>query len=256
VRGNIDQLNGDLKNNPSAVINLDSVVSQQLSQLRKDKSVTPGNDQGLYQRLVNAFKNAKDKFPPSGGSPQLATEGVGGNTGRVTEELGKKQKNQPLRSQGKEDGLSTNATPAPKGLVNVVEEEPSPLGRYFARYRADGTETFSARIENRYNAAGEVIEGKDAQISWIETGHVRQVTDNLAEVQAAVGQKIVRVYGNAADGVLESIKANKFNSALYAKNLARRLGGKWKVEPIKAPNTGGEGEPAAKYTIEATKIRD
>jgi hypothetical protein len=283
VRGNIEQLSGDLKNNPSAVINLDSVVSQQLSQLRKDKSVTPeqvnqleksikdekegkkrnelltglagagltigsffipvggqvsmgvkaahlmrvlgaglslysassalpdlmmldkatqaqrggaakltlqsegeakfnlymgytnlvmagvdtgahklainvaksagskglqalsqldrvamdrilltaqskatgqspewilamrdlrkisGNDQSLYQRLVNAFKNAKDKFPP-GGSPQLATEGAGagGNTGRATEELGKK--NQPLKSQGP-GGAGTVANP-------------------------------------------------------------------------------------------------------------------------------------------------
>jgi predicted RNA binding protein with dsRBD fold (UPF0201 family) len=62
---------------------------------------------------------------------------------------------------------------APKGLVNVVEEDPSPLGRYFVRYRADGTETFSARIKNRYNAAGEVIEGKDASIAWVGDGNLR-----------------------------------------------------------------------------------
>jgi hypothetical protein len=145
--------------------------------------------------------------------------------------------------------------------VNVVEEEPSGRGRWFARYDAKGNETFSARIENRHNAAGEIIEGKDAQMSWIETGHVRQVTDNLAEVQAAVGQKIMRVYGNASDGVLESINRGKFNSALYAKNLERRLGGKWKVEAIEVPNTGNKnigdiGEPEAQYKIEATRIGD
>jgi hypothetical protein len=65
----------------------------------RDLKKISGNDQSLYQRLVNAFKNARDKFPPSGGGSQrLATEGAGGNTGRITEDLGKK--NQPLKSQG------------------------------------------------------------------------------------------------------------------------------------------------------------
>lgn len=95
-------------------------------------------------------------------------------------------------------------------------------------------------------------------MGWIGEGSVRQVADNLAEIQAEVRQKIMRVYGNASDGVLESINRGKLNSALYAKNLARRLGGKWKVEEIQTPNTRGKsyGEPEPKYTIEATRIGD
>jgi hypothetical protein len=56
VRGNIDQLSNDLKVNPSAVINLDSVVAQQLSQLRKDKSVTPEQ----VNQLEKSIKDEKE----------------------------------------------------------------------------------------------------------------------------------------------------------------------------------------------------
>jgi hypothetical protein len=79
----------------------------------------------------------------------------------------------------------------------------------------------------------------------------------LAEVQAEVGQKIMRVYGNASDGVLSTITKRKgnVNRPVYEKNLARQLGGAWKVEVIQKPNTRGKfyGEPEPKYTIEATR---
>jgi A nuclease family of the HNH/ENDO VII superfamily with conserved AHH len=76
--------------------------SPEMVQVMHSLRQATGNDKKLYEQLLDAFKKARDKFPPSGGgSPQLATEGVGGNAGRVTEELGKK--NQPLKSQGAGD---------------------------------------------------------------------------------------------------------------------------------------------------------
>jgi A nuclease family of the HNH/ENDO VII superfamily with conserved AHH len=83
-------------------------TSPEMVQVMDSLRQATGNDKKLYQQLLDAFKKARDKFPPSGGgSPQLATEGVGGNTGRVTEELGKK--NQPLQSAGK--GAATRTKP-------------------------------------------------------------------------------------------------------------------------------------------------
>ena len=146
---------------------------------------------------------------------------------------------QVFKSQGK----------APKGLINVVEEEPSRLGRVFARYdKKTGKETFAVRMEGK--------DGTEAAMSWIETGAVLQVADNLAEVQAAIGKNITHVKGKASDCIEEAIRDDRFSSELYAKTLSRRLGGIWKVEPIQNPGTGGEGEPKAQYEIEATRIGD
>jgi hypothetical protein len=49
------------------------------------------------------------------------------------------------------------------------------------------------------------------------------------------GQPITKIYGNASDGILDAIEAGRFNSKLYEQTLARRLGGKWKVEIIPKP---------------------
>jgi hypothetical protein len=39
----------------------------------------------------------------------------------------------------------------------------------------------------------------------------------------------------ASDGLEALIKSSRFNTELYAQTLARRLGGKWKVEVIQLP---------------------
>jgi hypothetical protein len=215
-----------------------------------------GNDQGLYERLVNALKGAgNDRLPPGGGAPELVTEG--GPSLRNAPGSKGQQPSHTMRSQGKEQ----TPVPSPKSgdqskLRNVVEEEPTDSGRWFARYNKEtGEEIFSVRIEDGKDAAGNIV-GKEAQISWIETGYIRQVANNLAEVQAEIGENITRVYGNASDGVRETILQDRFNSALYEKNLARRLGGKWRVETIRKAGTGGKGQPEAQYTIEATRIGD
>jgi hypothetical protein len=372
VRGNIDQLSGDLKNNPSAVINLDSVVSQQLSQLRKDKSVTPeqvnqleksikdekegkkrnemltglagagltigsffvpgagevsmavkagqvmrvlgaglslysassalpdlmmldkatqaqrggaakltpqsegeakfnlymgytnlvlagvdtgahklainvaksagskglqalsqldrvamdrilltaqskatgqspewilamrdlkrisGNDQSLYQRLVNAFKNANDKFPP-GGSPQLATEGVGGNAGRITEELGKKTKNQPLRSQGSKtdaNNPSKQITPHTSKKISTGEKYQSELSTHpELRKELDSIEKITDEAE-KGKRLGEInkkltnVRNSRTDLTQAEIEEIKKMSggekwlDNIAELKA------------------------------------------------------------------------
>jgi hypothetical protein len=66
---------------------------------------------------------------------------------------------------------------APKGLVNVTEETSDRLGRWFARYGDDGAETFSVRLLNGSDELG---------IAW--TGNVRQLVDNIAEVQARLAE--------------------------------------------------------------------
>ena len=59
MRGNIDKLSGDLKKDPASVINLDSVVSQQLNQLRKDKSVTPEQVKQLEKSITEEKEGKK-----------------------------------------------------------------------------------------------------------------------------------------------------------------------------------------------------
>jgi len=68
-------------------------------------------------------------------------------------------------------------------------------------------------------------------ISW--TGNVRQLADNIAEVQGAIGRNIPKITGVASDGLEATIKAGRFNGDLYAQTLARRLGGQWSVEAVK-----------------------
>jgi hypothetical protein len=227
-------------------------TSPEMVQVMDSLRQATGNDKKLYEQLLDAFKNAKDKFPPSGGgSPQLATEGVGGNAGQVTEELGKK--NQPLRSQGKENGLPTNATPAPKGLVKLVEEEPSGGGRWFARYDADGKETFSVRMANKTN---------EAEIAWIDP--LGQLPDNLAAAQAATGKNIPKISGNASDGFeirLRKLFYSKDPTALsrsgelYSRILEKKLGGKWRVDITLKKGTGTNPiENAPEFKVEANRI--
>jgi len=112
------------------------------------------------------------------------------------------------------------------GLVNVVEEDPTPAGRWFARYNTEtGDELFAARLE----------EGGHLQIGWVGDGGVPQIASNIREIQLYTKQPITKIYGYASAGILDAIEAGRFNSKLYEKTLARRLGGKWKVEIIPKP---------------------
>lgn len=108
-----------------------------------------------------------------------------------------------------------------KGLVNVVEESSDNLGRWFVRYGDDGAETFSARLLNGTDELG---------VAW--TKNVRQIAPNIAEIQGAIGRNILRIAGTASDGLEAAIKAGRFNSDLYARQLSHHLGGRWKVESV------------------------
>jgi hypothetical protein len=108
--------------------------------------------------------------------------------------------------------------------VNVTEETSDRLGRWFARYGDEGAETFSARLLNGSDELG---------IAW--TGNVRQLVDNIAEIQGAIGRNIPKITGVASDGLEATIRSGRFNGDLYAQTLARRLGGQWTVEAIKRP---------------------
>lgn len=110
--------------------------------------------------------------------------------------------------------------------MRVTEETSDRLGRWFARYGDDGAETFSARPLNGSDEVG---------ISW--TGNVRQLADNIAEVQGAIGRNIPKITGVASDGLEAPIKAGRFNGNLYSQTLARRLGGNWSVEAVKRPGS-------------------
>jgi hypothetical protein len=70
-------------------------------------------------------------------------------------------------------------------------------------------------------------------IAW--TGNVRQLADNIAEIQGAIGRNIPKITGMASDGLEALIKSGRFNTDLYAQALSRRLGGKWIVEVIQRP---------------------
>lgn len=106
--------------------------------------------------------------------------------------------------------------------MNVVEESSDNLGRWFARYGDDGAETFSARLLNRTDELG---------IAWTE--NVRQIAPNIAEIQGAIGRNIPCITGTASEGLEAAIKAGRFNSDLYPRQLSRHLGGQWKVEAVR-----------------------
>jgi hypothetical protein len=125
--------------------------------------------------------------------------------------------------------------------VNVVEDEADDTSRWFARYdKKTGDETFSARLDKNGRL----------EMSWVETAALPQLVDNIREIQGAVGQNIKQISGNASDGLLRSIEAGRFNHKLYEKTLARRLGGKWKVETVRR-TSGQQG-----WDIKATRVED
>jgi hypothetical protein len=110
-----------------------------------------------------------------------------------------------------------------------VEESPDRLGRWFARYGDDGTETFSARL----------LGGTDElAIAW--ASNLQQIVSNVAEIQAAIGRSIPKITGTASDGIEAIIKAGRFSGDLYAKSLSRHLGGKWRVEALRRPGIMNE----------------
>jgi hypothetical protein len=113
--------------------------------------------------------------------------------------------------------------------VNVVEESSDDLGRWFARYGADGAETFSARLLHGTDELG---------IAW--TDNVRQIAPTIAEIQAAVGRNIPRISGTASDGLEAAIRTGRFNSEICARQLSRHLGGEWRVELIRRSGVRNE----------------
>jgi len=121
---------------------------------------------------------------------------------------------------------------------DVVEEAPSRLGRWFARYGDDGVETFSARLSHS---------GDELVISWTE--NVRQIAPNIAQIQSVAGKNIPRIVGKASAGVEEAIKAGRFNSDLYAKQLSRYLGGSWEITLRRTTSLAGDA-----WEIIATRI--
>lgn len=104
----------------------------------------------------------------------------------------------------------------------MVEESSDRLGRWFVRYGDDGAEKFSARLLNGTDELG---------IAW--TDDVTQLARDIAEVQRAISRNIPKITGMASDGLEAAIKAGRLSSELYAKHLARRLGGKWQIDVVK-----------------------
>lgn len=124
--------------------------------------------------------------------------------------------------------------------MNVVEESPDNLGRWFTRYGDDDAETFSARLLDGTDELG---------IAW--TDNIRQIARNIGEIQDTIGRTIPKINGTASDGVEAAINAGRFNSDLYARQLSRHLGGKWKVEAIRRLGVRNEV-----WDIIATKMGD
>jgi hypothetical protein len=164
----------------------------------RDLKKISGNDQSLYQRLVNAFKNANDKFPPSGGgSPQLATEGASGNAGRVTEDLGKK--NQPLRSQGSKtdaNNPSKQITPHTSKKISTGEKYQSELSTHpELRKELDSIEKITDEAE-RGKRLGEInkkltnVRNSRTDLTQAEIEEIKKMSggekwlDNITELKA------------------------------------------------------------------------
>jgi hypothetical protein len=177
----------------------------------------------------------------AGGQLGLSNEGgairLGGSSGKLPKGIGKVEPEGGEQKGTEPPTQETTPLKKQQGLVNVVEEEATETARWFARYDKKGQETFSVRLSKSTN---------NAEISWTE--NVRQLVDNLAEVQAASGQKIPKISGMASDGIEKVIKAKKFNSDLYEKHLSRRLGGQWKVEAIQRTDSSDI------WDINATRI--
>jgi hypothetical protein len=124
--------------------------------------------------------------------------------------------------------------------VNVVEENADNLGQWFARYAKDGSEAFSARL---------LYDTSELGVAW--TSNIQQLVSTIAEIQCLVGRSITRISGTASDGVERMIKSGRFNTKLYIRHLARRLGGEWQLEVIRRAQIKNEI-----WDIIATRIGD
>jgi hypothetical protein len=125
-------------------------------------------------------------------------------------------------------------------VVKVVEEISDNLGRWFARYNAEGYETFSARLLHDTFELG---------VAW--TSNVQQLAGNIAEIQRVVGRPVPRISGTASDGIEAMIKAGRFKTGLYVRHLERRVGGNWRIEIIRRRDVENEV-----WDIIATRIGD
>ncbi|TVS09504.1 MAG: hypothetical protein EA424_26990 [Planctomycetaceae bacterium] len=79
---------------------------------------------------------------------------------------------------------------------------------------------------------------------------VEENADNLGQWFARYA-KITRISGTASDGVERMIKSGRFNTKLYIRHLARRLGGEWQLEVIRRAQIKNEI-----WDIIATRIGD
>jgi hypothetical protein len=124
--------------------------------------------------------------------------------------------------------------------VNVVEENADNLGRWFARYAEDGSEVFSARLLNDTFELG---------VAW--TSNLQQLVTSIAEIQCLIGKSVTRISGTASNGIELMITSGRFNTKLYVRQLARRLGGEWQLEVVRRAQIDNEI-----WDIIATRIGD
>jgi hypothetical protein len=74
--------------------------------------------------------------------------------------------------------------------VNIIEEEPDRLGRWFACYDAYGEEQFSARLHTESHELG---------IAWVND--LRQRSTAVATIQSIINHDVLRIVGIASNGL-------------------------------------------------------
>ena len=203
---------------------------------------------GRSQSQAPALDLTKPQPFPTGTGPHKPQPVGGGFSNQVNPDL---TKSHGFPTKQPVDGVQQvfkSQSKAPKGLVNVVEEEPTRMGRWFARFDQEtGNETFSARL---------IPKTRKLEISW--TDPIPQLSENLAEVQAefqrTTGQNITEIIGNASDRFLEKIRNKKFDHRIYERALSKSLGGQWSVETPRRPGYELVDIKEAAFDIKAVRI--
>jgi A nuclease family of the HNH/ENDO VII superfamily with conserved AHH len=244
---------------------LRSGMSPEMVQVTDALRQATGNDKKLYQQLLDAFKKARDKFPPSGGgSPELATATAGGSS-RASASLDKVGSHQPMKSQGT-GGARTVANPNISAEVAAKwsktknwNEVESFIGQQAGDKLPPGYNySHDGRVVNRANGRGTDAEMVPLQIAEDGTFQITTQVSNRISVARVMKKNFDKAYGVLKegyqihhlipDGVMRNNQLAKFSRQLgYDLDNADNLLGlankeKWtqiQKKPLKAST--GEG---------------
>lgn len=118
------------------------------------------------------------------------------------------------------------------------------LYRDFVVIGRSKAELFSARLMEA---------GDSLQVTWTASLRLTTVVNHLGQVQDLAGGPgcVMRIWGKASADLQAMVRSGRFNAPAAAQALGQRLGGNWRIDLTRVPNS-----VPPTWEISATRLKE